>query len=433
MLKDNDKAIFDLINLEEHRQETEIELIASENYASLDVLEAAWSILTNKYSEWYPGKRYYAGQEFIDQIENLAIDRCKEIFWAEYVNVQPLSWSPANLAVYIAVLNPGDKVLWMSLDQGGHLSHGHPLNFSGLLYDIIPYTLDKETGLIDMDEVERLAVENKPKMIIAWFSAYSRSLDWKRFRSIADKVWAVLMADIAHIAGLIAWWALENPVPYCDIVTSTTHKTLRGPRWAIIMSKEAFAKDIARAVFPWVQWWPHENLIAAKAVAFKEALQPEFKEYAKQIIKNAKVLASELMNSWFKIASNGTDNHLILVDVFSSFWVTWKEAERALELVWLSTNKNMIPYDPRKPLDPSWIRIWTPAATTRWMKEEEMKVIAKVFIQALKVTQKAKWYDSKIEDKSNMEVFEDQNLINDLKKLKAEVLELCGRFKVYKK
>ena len=347
MLKDNDKAIFDLINLEENRQETEIELIASENYASLDVLEAAGSILTNKYSEWYPGRRYYAGQEFIDEIENLAIDRCKEIFGAEYVNVQPLSWSPANLAVYMAFLKPWDKVLGMSLDQGGHLSHGHPLNFSGLLYDIIPYHLDKETGLIDMDEVEEIALREKPKMIIAGFSAYSRDLDWKRFRSIADKVWAVLMADIAHIAWLIAGGQLENPIPYCDVVTSTTHKTLRGPRWAIIMSKEEHAKAIARAVFPWVQWWPHENLIAAKAVAFKEALQPEFKEYARQIIKNARVLWEELINNGFKITSNGTDNHLLLIDVFSSFWVTWKEAEKALELVGLSTNKNMIPYDLR--------------------------------------------------------------------------------------
>ena len=433
MLKDNDKTIFDLINLEENRQETEIELIASENYASLDVLEAAWSILTNKYSEWYPGRRYYAGQEFIDEIENLAIDRCKEIFGADYVNVQPLSWSPANLAVYIAVLKPGDKVLGMSLDQGGHLSHGHPLNFSWLLYDIIPYHLDKETGLIDMDEVEEIALREKPKMIIAGFSAYSRSLDWKRFREIADKVWAVLMADIAHIAGLIAGGELENPVPYCDIVTSTTHKTLRGPRWAIIMSKEAFAKDIARAVFPWVQWWPHENLIAAKAVAFKEALQPEFKEYAKQIIKNARVLASELMEAWFSITSNGTDNHLILVDVFTSFWVTWKEAERALELVGLSTNKNMIPYDSRKPMDPSWIRLWTPAATTRGMKEEEMKIIAKVFTDALKITREVKWQDSKVEDKSNMEIFKEERLTSRLKELKGEVLELCSRFRVYKK
>jgi glycine hydroxymethyltransferase len=410
MLKQNDKQIFDLINQEEYRQETEIELIASENYASMDVMEAAGSILTNKYSEGYPGKRYYAWQEYIDKIENLAIQRAKDLFWAEYVNVQPLSWSPANLAVYLGMLKPGDKVLGLSLDQGWHLSHWHPLNFSGKLYDIIPYFLDKKTGVIDMDELEFVAVTEKPKMILAWFSAYSRNLDWKRFRKIADKVWAILMADIAHIAWLIAWWALENPIPYCDVVTTTTHKTLRWPRWAIIMSKEKYAKDLARAVFPWVQWWPHENLIAAKAVAFKEALQPEFKIYVRQVIDNAKVLASELINHWFQITSGWTDNHLVLVDVYGSFWVTWKEAEKALELVWLSTNKNMIPYDPRKPLDPSWIRVWTPAVTTRWMKEPEMKLIAKVFKEA-------------IINKDNEK---------KLKWLKNEILELCKNFPIYK-
>lgn len=410
MLKDIDLELFELIQKEEHRQETEIELIASENYASLDILEAAGSILSNKYSEWYPGKRYYAGQENIDKIEQLAIDRAKEIFWAEYVNVQPLSGSPANLAVYLAFLKPGDKVLWLSLDQGGHLSHWHPLNFSGLLYEIIPYTLDKETGLIDMDIVDKLATENKPKMIIAWFSAYSRDLDWKRFREIADKVGAILMADISHIAWLIAWWVLENPIPLCDVVTTTTHKTLRWPRWAIIMSKAIYEKEIARAVFPGVQWWPHENLIAAKAVAFKEALKPEFKIYARQVVDNARVLASELINYWFKIVSNGTDNHLMLVDVFWSFWVTWKEAEKALEMVWLSTNKNMIPYDTRKALDPSWIRIWTAAATTRWMKENDMKFIARVFTDAIK-------------NKDNEE---------KLAILKQEVLEMCGKFPIYK-
>lgn len=432
MLQQNDAVLYDLIQKESHRQDEEIELIASENYVSRDVLEANGSILTNKYSEGYPGKRYYAGQEFIDQIEELAIDRAKELFGAEYVNVQPLSWSPANLAVYLWVLKPGDKVLWLSLDQGWHLSHGHPLNFSGLLYEIIPYTLDKDTEIIDMDEVERLALEHKPQMILAWFSAYPRSLDWKRFRQIADKVWAILMADIAHIAWLVAGWVLENPVPYCDVVTTTTHKTLRGPRWAIIMSKEKFASQIARAVFPGVQGGPHENLIAAKAVAFKEALDPSFKVYAKQVVDNARVLASELMNSGFKIVSNGTDNHLILVDVFSSFWLTWKEAEKALELVWLSTNKNMIPYDPRKPLDPSGIRVWTPAATTRWMKEEEMKIIARIFTDAIKITKEAKWYNSTVEDKSNMEIFENADLQAKLKTLKTEVLELCKKFPIYK-
>lgn len=432
MLQENDTVLFDLIQKESKRQDEEIELIASENYVSPDVLEANGSILTNKYSEWYPGKRYYAGQEFIDQIEQLAIDRAKELFGAEYVNVQPLSWSPANLAVYLWVLKPGDKVLGLSLDQGGHLSHGHPLNFSGLLYEIIPYTLNKDTEIIDMDEVERLALEHKPQMILAWFSAYPRSLDWKRFRSIADKVWAVLMADIAHIAWLVAGWVLENPVPYCDVVTTTTHKTLRWPRWAIIMSKEKFASQIARAVFPWVQGGPHENLIAAKAVAFKEALDPSFKVYAKNVVENAKTLATELMNAGFKIVSNGTDNHLILVDVFSSFWLTWKEAEKALELVGLSTNKNMIPYDPRKPLDPSWIRVWTPAATTRGMMQNEMKMIARIFTEAIQATKEAKWYNSTVEDKSNMKIFENENLKNKLKVLKWEVLELCKKFPIYK-
>ena len=432
MLKTNDPKLAELISLEANRQKTEIELIASENYASSDVLEANGSILTNKYSEWYPGKRYYAGQEYIDQIEQLAIDRAKELFGAEHVNVQPLSWSPANMAVYLWVLNPGDKVLGLSLDQGGHLSHGHPLNFSGILYEIIPYFLDKKTGLIDMDELEKTALREKPKMILAWFSAYSRDLDWKRFREIADKIWAILMADIAHIAGLIAWGVLENPVAYCDIVTTTTHKTLRWPRGWMIMCREKFAKQIDRAVFPGVQWGPHENLIAWKAVAFREALEPEFKVYATQIVKNAKVLASELMNNWFKIESNWTDNHLLLVDVFSSFWVTWKEAEKVLELVWLSTNKNMIPYDPRKPLDPSGIRIWTPAATTRWMKEEQMKIIASVFTKSIKALKEAKWKNSSIEDKSDMTVFENAEFLKKLEILKNEVLELCRNFPVYK-
>lgn len=426
MLKENDKVIYDLIQAESKRQDEEIELIASENYVSRDVLEANGSILTNKYSEWYPGKRYYAWNEVIDQIEELAINRAKELFWAEYVNVQPLSWSPANLAVYLWVLKPGDKVLWLSLDQWWHLSHWHPMNFSWILYEIIPYFLNKETEEIDMDEVERLAIEHKPQMILAWFSAYSRSLNWKRFREITDKVWAILMADVAHIAGLIAWWVLENPVPYCDIVTTTTHKTLRWPRWAIIMSKEKFAKDIARAVFPWVQWWPHENLIAAKAVAFWEALKPEFREYAKQVVTNARKLADELKNYWFKIVSNWTDNHLVLIDVFWSFWVTWKEAEKALEKAWLSTNKNMIPYDPRKPMDPSWIRVWTPAATTRWMKEEEMKIIARVFFDVIKLT---KEYKEKFWE---VWLFENEELLNSLKNLKEEIIVLCKKFPIYK-
>ncbi len=403
-------TIFDLIEQEAQRQEYELELIASENYVSQDVLKANGSILTNKYSEWYPGKRYYAGQEYIDKIENLAIERAKELFGAEYVNVQPLSGSPANLAVYLGILQPGDTVLWLSLDQGWHLSHWHPLNFSGILYNIVPYYLDKNTELIDMDEVERLAVEHKPKMILAGFSAYSRNLDWKRFREIADKTGAILMADIAHIAGLVAGGVLENPVPYCDIVTTTTHKTLRGPRGAMIMSKEKYAKKLARAVFPGVQGGPHENLIAAKAVAFWEALQPEFKKYALQVVQNAQKLAEELQKHGLRVISGGTDNHLILLDIFGSVGITGKQAEQALETVGLSTNKNMIPYDTRKPLDPSGIRIGTPAITTRGMKEEQMIDIARIFTQAIK------------------------NFDNEakLQELRQEVRELCEKFPIYK-
>ena len=430
-LKQTDPMIAELIEKEKQRQENEIELIASENYASKAVMEAQWSILTNKYSEGYPGKRYYAWQEWIDKIEQLAIDRAKQLFNAEHVNVQPLSWSPANLAVYLALLKPWDTVLWLSLDQGGHLSHWHPLNFSWMLYNIVPYHVNKETELIDMDEVEELAKKHKPKMILAWFSAYPQNLDWKRFRKIADEVWAILMADIAHIAWLIAGWVLENPVPICDVVTTTTHKTLRGPRGAIIMCKEKYAKDIDRAVFPWVQGWPHEHQIAAKAVAFYEALQHEFKDYAKQVVENAKVLAWTLKENGVRLVTWWTSNHLVLMDVFSSFWLTWKEAEKVLELVWLSTNKNMIPYDKRKPLDPSWIRLGTPAATTRWMKESEMKKLWEIIVEVLKLTQTEKGFNSKPEDKAFMEIFERKEFLDKLNTYKKQVLDLCKKFPIY--
>ncbi|MDD2694133.1 MAG: serine hydroxymethyltransferase [Candidatus Gracilibacteria bacterium] len=369
---------------EEERQKFELELIASENYVSKAVLEANGSIFTNKYSEGYPGKRYYAGQEFVDKVENLAIERAKKLFGAEYVNIQPLSGSPANLAVFLAVLNPGDKILGLSLDQGGHLSHGHPLNFSGKMYEIIPYFLDKETERIDMDEVERLARENRPKLILAGFSAYSRSLDWKRFRAIADEVGAILMADIAHIAGLIAGGVLENPVPYCDIVTTTTHKTLRGPRGAIIMSKEKYGPDIARAVFPGVQGGPHDHTNLAKAIAFGEALKPEFKVYARQVIDNSIAMSDEFMENGLRVVSGGTENHIILLDVFGSIGLSGKEAEIALEKVGISCNKNMIPYDPRKPMDPSGIRLGTPAITTRGMGEDGARQVADIIIRALR-------------------------------------------------
>jgi glycine hydroxymethyltransferase len=378
-----DLAVYEIIKREEQRQKEGIELIASENYVSKAVLEAMGSILTNKYSEGYPGKRYYGGNEIIDQAETLAINRAKELFDAEHVNVQPLSGSPANLAVYMGLLNPGDKVLGFSLDQGGHLSHGHPLNFSGKLYTIIPYFVKKGTEIIDMDEVEEIALREKPKMILAGFSAYSRDLDWKRFREISDKVGAFLFADIAHIAGLIAGKQLENPVPICDVVSTTTHKTLRGPRGAMIMCKEKFALAIDKAVFPGVQGGPHDHINAAKAIAYGEALKPEFVEYSKQIIKNAQALSSALQKRGYRIVSGGTDNHLMLVDLFGSKQITGKEAEKTLEHVGISINKNMIPFDPRKPMDPSGIRLGTPALTTRGTKEKDMETVAELLDSAL--------------------------------------------------
>lgn len=382
-VKQQDPRIYKIVKLEEKRQKEGLELIASENYVSPAVLETMGTVLTNKYSEGYPGKRYYGGNEVIDQAEGLAIERAKKLFGAEHVNVQPLSGSPANLAVYMALLKPGDKVLGFSLDQGGHLSHGHPLNFSGLLYTIIPYFVDKKTEQIDMDAVEKIAMKEKPKMILAGFSAYSRSMDWKRFKKIADKVGAVTFADIAHIAGLIAGGQLDSPVPYFDVVSTTTHKTLRGPRGAMIMSKEAFAKAIDRAVFPGTQGGPHDHINAAKAVAFGEALKPSFQKYSAQVIANARALAKNMQEKGYRIVSGGTDNHLMLVDLFGSKGITGKEGEHALEMVGISINKNMIPFDPRKPMDPSGIRLGTPAITTRGMKEKHMEKVAELIDKAL--------------------------------------------------
>lgn len=382
-VKQQDPKIYKIIKLEEKRQKEGLELIASENYVSPAVLETMGTVLTNKYSEGYPGKRYYGGNEIIDQAEGLAIERAKKLFGAEHVNVQPLSGSPANLAVYMALLKPGDKVLGFSLDQGGHLSHGHPLNFSGLLYTIIPYFVNKKTEQIDMDEVEAIALKEKPKMILAGFSAYSRSMDWKRFKKIADKVGAVTFADIAHVAGLIAGGQLESPVPYFDVVSTTTHKTLRGPRGAMIMCKEPFAKAIDRAVFPGTQGGPHDHINAAKAVAFGEALKPSFQKYSAQVIANARALAKALQEKGYRIVSGGTDNHLMLVDLFGSKGITGKEGEHALEMVGISINKNMIPFDPRKPMDPSGIRLGTPAITTRGMKERHMAKVAELIDKAL--------------------------------------------------
>jgi glycine hydroxymethyltransferase len=382
-IKKEDPQVYEIIKREEQRQKEGIELIASENYVSTAVLTAMGSILTNKYSEGYPGKRYYGGNEIIDQAETLAIERAKELFGAEHVNVQPLSGSPANLAVYMALLQPGDKVLGFSLDQGGHLSHGHPLNFSGKLYTIIPYFVDRATERIDMDEVEAIALREKPKMILAGFSAYSRSMDWARFRAIADKVGAFLFADIAHIAGLVAGKQLENPIPFCDVVSTTTHKTLRGPRGAMIMCREQFASAIDKSVFPGVQGGPHDHINAAKAIAYGEALKPEFVEYSKNVIANARALAAALQEKGYRIISGGTDNHLMLVDVFGSKNITGKEAEKALEKVGISINKNMIPFDPRKPLDPSGVRLGTPALTTRGCGVNDMRTVADLIDETL--------------------------------------------------
>lgn len=383
-LEKQDPEVFSYLLGEKERQAHEIELIASENYVSQAVLEANGSIFTNKYSEWYPWRRYYAGQEYVDKVEQLAIDRAKQIFGAEHVNVQPHSGSPANLAVFFALLEPGDTILGMNLDHGGHLSHGHPLNYSGKVFNIIPYGVESSTEIIDMAKVRELAKKEKPKLIIAWFSAYSRDLDWKEFRQIADEVGAILLADISHIAGLIAWGVLENPVPYCDVVTTTTHKTLRWPRGAMILCREKYAKIIDRAVFPGVQWGPHEHTILAKAVAFWEVLQPQFSTYVRHIIDNARHMSNIFRDHGIRVISGWTDNHIVLLDVYGSLGLSWKEAENILESIGISTNKNMIPFDTRKPLDPSGIRIGTAAITTRGFSVEDVEQVALIMIEVLK-------------------------------------------------
>ncbi len=382
-LRRADKPVFDAIIAEKKRQMQGIELIPSENLVSQAVLEAMGSVATNKYSEGYPGKRYYGGNEFIDVIENLAIERCKKLFNAEHVNVQPLSGSPANMAVYFATMNVADTFMGMKLTEGGHLTHGHPVNFSGKLYKCVQYGVSRETEMLDYDAVEKQAMLVKPKLILSGYTAYPRTIDFKRFREICDRVGAFCMADIAHIAGLCAAGVHGNPVPFFDAVTTTTHKTLRGPRGAVIMCKQEFAEKIDKAVFPGLQGGPHEHIIAAKAVAFAEALEPEFKRYAQQIVLNAKALAAELMSLGLRLVSNGTDNHLMLVDVFKSKGLTGKQAEHALELAGIYCNKNTIPFDSRTPWDPSGIRIGTPVLTTRGMKESEMKQVAKFIVKAL--------------------------------------------------
>jgi len=406
-IQKQDPEIFEAIEKEKRRQAEGVELIPSENYTSEAVMEACGSILTNKYSEGYPGKRYYGGQENIDRVENLAIERAKKLFGAEHVNVQPYSGSPANTAIYFALLKFGDTVMGLKLDHGGHITHGLPIAFSGKAYNFVQYEVDKETGRINMEAVRKLALEHKPKLIVAGYTAYPRDIEWKKFKEIADEVGALTMADISHTAGLIAGGVLESPVPYFDVVMTTTHKTMRGPRGAIIMCKEKYAAAIDKAVFPGTQGGPHEHTIAGKAIAFAEALKPEFKEYAKQIQKNAKYLAEELIKRGFVLVSGGTDTHLILVDLTNKN-IPGKVAQATLDEVGITLNKNTIPFDPRSPFDPSGIRLGTPAVTTRGMKEPEMKKIADFIDRALK-------------NVGNKE---------ELAKIKEEVKNMCLKFPV---
>jgi glycine hydroxymethyltransferase len=378
-----DPEINQAIKSETRRQAHNIELIASENFVSEAVLEAQGCIMTNKYAEGYPGNRYYGGCEFVDIAENLAIERCKKLFGADHVNVQPHSGTQANMAVYFAAVQPGDTVLGMNLSHGGHLSHGSPANFSGKFYKIVAYGVSRDTETIDFDEVEKLAREHKPKMIVVGASAYPRIIDFQKFRKIADEVGAVIMADIAHVAGLVATGLHPTPVPICEYVTSTTHKTLRGPRGGLIMCKEAYAKTLNSRVFPGSQGGPLMHIIAAKAVAFKEALAPEFKDYQRQIIKNAQAMADELKNQGFRLVSGGTDNHLMLVDLTAT-GVTGKEAQETLDRAGITVNKNGIPFDTKGPQITSGVRIGTPAVTTRGMKENEMREIASCIVEVIK-------------------------------------------------
>ncbi len=377
--------VFDLIKEEAERQETNIELIASENFVSKAVLEAQGSVLTNKYAEGYPGRRYYGGCEVVDEVEKIAIETLKEIFNVKYANVQAHSGSTANMGAYRAIIKPGDTVLGLSLDHGGHLTHGHFLNFSGIDYKFVSYQLNKETETLDYEVIRKIALESKPQLIVAGASAYSRAIDFKKFREICDEVGAKLMVDMAHIAGLVAAKQHMNPCEYADIITSTTHKTLRGPRGGIILTNdEDLAKQINRVIFPGIQGGPLMHVIAAKAVCFLEVLQPEYTEYQKQVVKNAKVLASELTKHGLRIVSGGTDNHLILVDVKGSLGITGKKAENLLDEVKITCNKNTIPFDQEKPFIASGIRLGTPAITSRGFKEEEVKEVARLIATALK-------------------------------------------------
>ena len=378
-----DPEIYELIGKETKRQQERVELIASENFVSKAVMAAMGSTLTNKYAEGYPGKRYYGGCEFVDEVETLAIERAKKLFHAEYVNVQPHSGSQANFGVYFAFLDPGDKILGMSLSAGGHLTHGSQVNVSGKYFTALAYGVREDTGCIDYDEVRRIALEEKPKMIVAGASAYSRIIDFKKFREIADEVGAMFMVDMAHIAGLVAAGLHPNPLEYADVVTTTTHKTLRGPRGGMILTnKEDVIKAVNKSIFPGIQGGPLCHVIAGKAVCFKEALEPAFTEYQQQIVKNAKALAEALLERGFNIVSGGTDNHVMLVDLRAK-GISGKKAERLLEEVHITCNKNAIPFDPAKPTVTSGIRLGTPAVTTRGMKEEEMVFLADIINRAI--------------------------------------------------
>lgn len=375
ILETFDPEIAKAIQLETERQEYNLELIASENFVSEAVLEAQGSVLTNKYAEGYPGKRYYGGCHHVDVVETLAIERAKELFGAEHANVQPHSGSQANMAVYFAACKPGDTILGMNLAHGGHLTHGSPVNFSGKLFNIVPYGVSPETETIDYEEVERLAIEHKPKMIVVGASAYPRIIDFPAFRAIADKVGAVVMVDMAHFAGLVAAGIHPSPVPYAEFVTTTTHKTLRGPRGGMILCREEFAKTLNSQIFPGIQGGPLMHVIAAKAVAFKEALEPGFKVYQQQIVNNAKALSKALISKGFKLTSGGTDNHLMLLN-FSGTDITGKAAEEALDKAGITVNKNTVPFETRSPFVTSGIRIGTPAATSHGLKEAEMELVA---------------------------------------------------------
>ncbi|WP_391119957.1 serine hydroxymethyltransferase [Psychrobacillus sp. L3] len=378
-----DPAVYEAMLAEKKRQQANIELIASENFVSEAVMEAQGSVLTNKYAEGYPGKRYYGGCEYVDIVENIARDRLKEIFGAEHANVQPHSGSQANMAVYMTALQPGDTILGMNLSHGGHLTHGSPVNFSGIQYNFIDYGVSKEDETIDYENIRAIALEHKPKMIVAGASAYSRTIDFAKFREIADEVGAYLFVDMAHIAGLVAAGLHPNPVPHAHFVTSTTHKTLRGPRGGLILTTEEFAKKIDKTIFPGIQGGPLMHVIAAKAVAFGEAQKPEFKDYQAQVIANAKTLADSLTEEGIRIVSGGTDNHVMLLDV-SALGLTGKVAEHVLDEVGITVNKNTIPFDTASPFITSGVRIGTPAVTTRGFKEEEMKEIASIIAKLLK-------------------------------------------------